>query len=48
MSPQQCWQLALAWYGDKVSPDWRRKSLEEAEAMLGEIGLTDPFWNLRG
>ena len=47
MSPQQCWQLALGWYGTKVSPDWRRKTLEEAEAMLAGIGLTDPFWNLR-
>jgi hypothetical protein len=48
MSPQQCWQLAQGWYGDKVSPDWRRKTLEEAETMLADIGLTDPFWGLRG
>ena len=48
MSPQQCWQLAGAWYGDKVSPEWRRKTLEEAETMLADIGLTDPFWSLRG
>ena len=47
MSPRQCWQLARAWYADKVSPDWRRKTLEEAEAMLADIGLTDPFWSLR-
>ncbi len=48
ISPQQCWQLAQAWYADKVSPDWRRKTLEDAEAMLADIGLTDPFWSLRG
>ena len=48
MSPQQCWQLAQAWYADKVSPDWRHKTLDEAEAMLADIGLTDPFWSLRG
>ena len=47
MSPQQCWQLAQAWYADKVSPEWRRKSLEEAEAVLAGIGLTGPFWRLR-
>jgi hypothetical protein len=47
MSPEQCWQLAQAWYSDKLSPDWRRKTLEESEAMLARIGLTDPFWNLR-
>ena len=47
MSPQQCWQLSLAWYSDKLSPDWRRKSLEEAEAALAGAGLTGPFWSLR-
>ena len=48
MSAEQCWQLARAWYGDKLHPDWRRKTLEEAEATLAAIGLTDPFWRLRG
>ena len=47
MSPEQCWQLAQAWYGNKLSPDWRRASVEEAEALLVRIGLTDPFWRLR-
>ncbi len=47
MTPEQCWQLARGWYADKLSPDWRRKSLEEAEALLAEIGLTGPFWSLR-
>lgn len=47
MSVEQCWQLAREWYADKLSPDWRRKTLEEAEAMLAGIGLTDPFWSLR-
>lgn len=47
MTPEQCWRLAVAWYGDKLSPDWRRKSLDEAEATLASIGLTEPFWNLR-
>jgi hypothetical protein len=47
MSPERCWQLAQAWYSGKLSPDWRRKTLEESEAMLASIGLTEPFWNLR-
>jgi len=47
MTPQQCWELAEAWYADKLSPDWRRKTLDDAEATLAGIGLTDPFWNLR-
>ncbi len=47
MSPEQCWQLAQGWYSDKLSLDWRRKTLEESEAMLASIGLTEPFWSLR-
>lgn len=48
VTPQQGWQLAYAWYKDKVKPEWRRNTLEEAETLLAEIGLTSPFWNLRG
>jgi hypothetical protein len=47
MSPEQCWQLAVAWYGDKLNPDWQRKTRDEAEAALNSIGLTEPFWSLR-
>ncbi len=47
MSPEQCWRLAQAWYADKTDPEWRRKTLEEAEAVLAEVGLTGPFWRLR-
>ncbi len=47
MSPEQCWKLAQAWYSDKLSPDWRRKTPEESEAMLASIGLLEPFWSLR-
>ena len=44
MPPEQGWQLARAWYSEKLSPDWRRKTLEESEAMLVvSIGLTEPF-----
>ncbi len=47
MSPEQCWRLALAWYGDKLSPDWRRKTIDEAEGALAGAGLGGPFWRLR-
>ena len=47
LSPMQTWQLAHAWYRNKVRPDWRRHTLAETEAMMAEIGLTGPEWNLR-
>jgi hypothetical protein len=46
-APEQLWRLAHAWYADRMSPDWRRKTPDEAEAVFAEIGLTGDFWRLR-
>lgn len=48
MMPQIGWQLAYAWYADKLTPEWRRKTLEEATAFFTKLGLIGPFWDLRG
>jgi hypothetical protein len=48
LTPDQCWRLARGCYKDKLAPSWRRHTLEETEALLAEVGLTGPFWNLRG
>jgi Alkylmercury lyase len=45
---EQAWQLARAWYADRLSPDWRRRTAEEAEAVFASIGLTGAFWRLGG
>ena len=48
MSLEQGWQLAQGWYGpDRRDPAWLRKTVEEAAALFKEVGLTDPFWDLR-
>ena len=48
LSLEQAWRLALAWYGpDRREPAWRRKTVEEIEALFEDLGLTSPFWNLR-
>jgi len=47
LTPRQGWQLAHGWYKDKLKSDWRRHTLEEAEALVAGVGLTGPFWNLR-
>ena len=45
---EQTWGLAQAYYGpDRREPSWRRKTLDETEAVFAELGLTSPFWNLR-
>jgi len=48
LSLDQAWRLARAWYGpDRRAPQWRRRSIEEAEALFAELGLISPFWHLR-
>ena len=47
MSPATTLRLGTIWYGDKQSPDWRRKTLDEAEAVFTELGLVGDFWRLR-
>jgi hypothetical protein len=45
LTPQQGWQLATAWFEDRLSPDWRRKTPEETRAIFEDIGLDGPFWD---
>jgi len=47
LTPGQGWRLARAWYAGKLTPDWRRKTVDEAEALFSDLGLADPFWRLR-
>ena len=40
------WRLAKAWYVDRRDPLWRPRSKAQAQAVLDDVGLTDPFWKL--
>jgi Alkylmercury lyase len=45
---EQGWQLARLWYGeDRRHPAWRRRTVEEAEAVFASAGFTGDFWRLR-
>lgn len=46
MSVEQQWRLARAWFEDRLRRGYRRHTVDEAEAVLAEIGLTGPFWSL--
>lgn len=48
LSVDQQWRLAQAWYENRLRPGFRRHTVEEAEAMFAEVGLTGQFWSLRG
>jgi hypothetical protein len=45
---EQQWELARLWYADRMSPEWRRRTPEEAEAAFAGVGLTGDFWRLQG
>jgi hypothetical protein len=45
-SLETCWQLAQAWYRDRLSPDWRRRTPREAQEVFHQLGLTGDFWAL--
>jgi len=42
------WMLARRWFHDRLSPAWRRRTMEEAHADFAHAGLTGPFWRLDG
>ena len=43
---EQAWELARAWYRDKLSPEWERATPDQAQALFESIGLTGDFWRL--
>lgn len=46
LSLNQQWELACIWYADRMAPDWRRRTADEAQAAFTSIGLTGEFWRL--
>ncbi|WP_028062007.1 hypothetical protein [Solirubrobacter soli] len=39
-------RLAERWYGNRLDADWRPRTRDESQAILDEVGLTSPFWQL--
>ena len=46
MTVEQQWQLARIWYGNRLDPGWRRRTVDEAEEVFRSCGLTGSFWRL--
>jgi len=44
----QVWQLAVAWYGNRLTAQARRPDANEIRQIFGRIGLTDRFWDPEG
>jgi hypothetical protein len=39
-------ELARRWYGNRLDPDWRPRTLAESQAILDSVGLAGEFWRL--
>ena len=42
----QLWDLSQRWYQDRMSPDYRGRSMEQVQKIFKEAGLTSAFWTL--
>ena len=40
----QVWDLAQAWYGDRMEPDFRGRTIAQATDLFARLGLTSAFW----
>lgn len=43
---ERVWDLARAWYGNRLDPGFRGRGAAAAEAVLRGVGLDGPFWSL--
>lgn len=39
-------ELAHAWWGTRLAPDWHPRTREENQSILDRLGLSGPFWQL--
>ena len=41
----QLWQMAVAWYSNRLSVDAHRPDSNEIRQIFARIGLTNTFWD---
>jgi hypothetical protein len=46
MTTAQLDDLARRWYGDRLDPEWRPRTVQQSQAILGSVGLKGAFWRL--
>ncbi len=44
LSLARVWALSQEWYGDRMSPDFRGRTAEQAMEVFAYQGLTSDFW----
>jgi hypothetical protein len=46
MTLPQAWALSEKWYGNRLAPDFRRPTVDEANEVFASVGLGGSFWKL--
>ena len=44
LSFEQVWELSKLWYQDRLLPDFKGRSIEEAHKIFETLGLNPDFW----
>ena len=44
LSLTQVWALSQKWYGNRLDANFHGRSLDEAQQVFRELGLTSAFW----
>ena len=46
LSMDRIWELSRRWYHNRMSPEYRGRTVEQAQAIFSELGLTSAFWQV--
>ena len=46
LSISTLWDLSQRWYHNRLSPDYRGRTLEQVQQVFKEVGLTSSFWTM--
>ena len=46
-TPDQMWLVAKPWFEQRLARDWRRPTVDEAQALFDRAGLTGEFWRFQ-
>ncbi|MBE7436445.1 MAG: hypothetical protein HS100_21190 [Anaerolineales bacterium] len=41
---QQVWELSKLWYGNRMSPEYHGRSMEQVAEVFRQAGLMSKFW----
>ena len=45
VSLEQLWELAVAWYENRLTVESRRPDADEMARIFAAVGLAGPFWD---